>query len=230
MTVAALSTAGFSQYISASSNLSASQQALQTLGQSLGAGNLSGAISAFNTYKQINQNLTNASSTSSSSSSTTTSKLTTDMNALDSALNSGNLGTAQSTFASMQSDLATTPSQAMANATAAANQTVQWIDDMLSLSSPAKTTTSYTASDLANTILNDAYGVSSSTSSTDPAIAMVQNALNTAAENIPSTSSTSAASTTASTTAASTSSTASSAPSYATHGNLGSAASVNAYA
>jgi hypothetical protein len=57
MAIAALSNAGFSQFVAASSNVSASQQALQTLQQSLAAGNLSAAQTAFNTYQSLNQNL-----------------------------------------------------------------------------------------------------------------------------------------------------------------------------
>ena len=49
MTVAALSTAGFSQYIAASSNVTGSQKAWQSLEQSLAQGNLTAAQSAFNT-------------------------------------------------------------------------------------------------------------------------------------------------------------------------------------
>jgi hypothetical protein len=225
MSVAALSTAGFTQYISASSNLSGSQQALQTLGQSLGAGNLSGALTAFNTYQQINQNLTSASSSSSSSSSTTTTQLATDTKALGSALTSGNLASAQASFASMQNDLAATPSQAMANATAAANQTVQWIDDMLNLSS-TDSTDSTTTTDPATSMLDSAYGLNSSSTSTDPTTDILDSALDSYPAASSSTSSTS------STESSSTSSTptASTSPSYATYGNLGSGASVNAYA
>jgi hypothetical protein len=89
MSVAALSTAGFSQYVAASSNVSASQQAFQSLQQSLASGNLTAAQSAFNTYQQLNQNPSAASSTSSS-----TSQLSTDLTALGSAISSGNLTTA----------------------------------------------------------------------------------------------------------------------------------------
>ena len=222
MSVAALSTAGFTQYISASSNLSGSQQALQTLGQSLGAGNLSGALTAFNTYQQINQNPTGASSDSSTSA---TSQLASDTKALGSALTSGNLASAQASFASMQNDLAATPSQAMANATAAANQTVQWIDDMLNLSS-TDSTDSTTTTDPATSMLDSAYGLNSSSTSTDPTTDILDSALDSYPAASSSTSSTS------STESSSTSSTptASTSPSYATYGNLGSGASVNAYA
>jgi len=130
MTVAALSTAGFSQHISASSNVSASQQAWQTLGQSLAQGNLMAAQSAFAAYSKLNP-----AQTSSGGSSSGASQLSTDMAALGSALGSGNLSTAQSAFATVQSDLKSTPSQAVSNAETAVAQTVQWVDDLLSLSS-----------------------------------------------------------------------------------------------
>src|SRR5271170_3573355 len=115
MSVAALSTAGFSQYIAATSNVSASQQAFQSLQQSLASGNLTAAQSAFNTYNQLNQASTAAGATSSSSTSST-SQLAKDMAALGSAIGSGNLSTAQSAFATVQSDLKNAPSQAITNA------------------------------------------------------------------------------------------------------------------
>ena len=52
--VAALSTVGFSQYIAASSNVSGSQKAWQSLEQSLVQGNLTAAQSAFTIYSQLN--------------------------------------------------------------------------------------------------------------------------------------------------------------------------------
>jgi hypothetical protein len=131
MAVAALSTAGFSQYISASSNVSASQQAFQSLQQSLTSGNLTAAQAAFNTYNQLNQSST---TTSGNSSSAVTSQFSKDLAALGSAIGSGDLATSQSAFATMQSDLKSTPSQAVTNAEAAVTQTVQWVDDLLSLS------------------------------------------------------------------------------------------------
>jgi ribosomal protein S20 len=129
MAIAALSTAGFSQYVAASSNVSASQQAWQSLQQNLASGNLTAAQTAFNTYNQLNQNLWSASGSSSSSSS----QLATDMKALGSAISSGDLSTAQSAFTTVQNDLKSTPSQAVTNAESAVNQTVQWMDDLLNL-------------------------------------------------------------------------------------------------
>ncbi len=130
MTVAALSTAGFSQYIAASSNVSASQQAWQSLQQSLAQGNLSAAQSAFNAYSQLNP----AQASSSGTAHRLPRSSPPTWPALGSALGSGNLSSAQSAFATVQNDLKSTPSQAVANAESAAAQTVQWVDDLLSLS------------------------------------------------------------------------------------------------
>jgi hypothetical protein len=205
MSVAALSTAGFSQYISASSNVSASQQALQALGQSLASGNLAAAQTAFNTYNQLNQGSKAASSSSSSES-----RFAKDMAALGTAIGSGNLSTAQSAFATLQGDLKSTPSQAMSNAEGAVAQTVQWVDDLLSLSSTSHSPT--TPVDPATAILDSAFGVNTSTSSTDPTTALLENAYGTGSSG--STGSTGATST-------------STAP---LSGNAGNSASVNVYA
>jgi len=130
MSVAALSKAGFSQYISASGNLSASQQAFKSLQQSLASGNLAAAQTAFNTYNPLDQSLTTSSSSSSSSTSSNA-QLSKDMAALGTAIGSGDLNTAQSAFATVQGDLKSAPSQAVANAETAVAQTVQWVDDLL---------------------------------------------------------------------------------------------------
>src|ERR1019366_3798934 len=98
MTVAALSTGGFTQYIAASSDVTASQQAWQSLQQNLSSGNLTAAKASFNTYEQWNSDSTAASS-SSSTTSTASTQLATDMKALGTAINSGDLSTAQSAFA-----------------------------------------------------------------------------------------------------------------------------------
>jgi ribosomal protein S20 len=214
MTVAALSTAGFSQYIAASSNVSVSQQAWQSLQQSLAQGNLSAAASAFKTYNQLNP-----APASSSSNASAPSQLTTDMTALGSAISSGNLSTAQSAFATVQNDLKTTPSQAMTNAESAVAQTVQWVDDLLSLSDSSSS--SSTPVDPTTSILDSAYGQNSSSSTTDPTVALLENKYGDG-----STASTSSAS---SSSTAGTSSTAS-APSAVSSGNAGSSASINVYA
>lgn len=219
MTVAALSTAGLSQYVSASSNVAASQQAFQSLQQSLAAGNLGGAQTAFNTYRQLNQNLTGAGSSSS------TSQFSTDLSALGSAIGSGNLSTAQQAFATLQSELQTSPSQAVTNAETAVTQTVQWVDDLLNLSS--SNTYDNAPVDPTTAILDSAYGLNSATNGngTDPTTSILDSAYGAATG----TGSTASASQTADNPSSSANSTPA-APAPATSGNAGSAASVNAYA
>lgn len=210
MTVAALSTAGFSQYIAASSNVAGSQQAWQSLEQSLAQGNLTAAESAFNTYSKLNP----ASASSTGSSSSASSQLSTDMAALGSALSSGNLSSAQSAFATVQSDLKTTPSQAVTNAESAAAQTVQWVDDLLSLSD-VNGAPSAPPVDPAIAMLDSAYGLNSSSSTTNPMVALLESKYG---DESASSSGTTGASSSAS------------APSAVSSGNAGSGASVNAYA
>jgi hypothetical protein len=215
MPVAAFSTAGFSQYISASSNVSASQQAWQTLGQSLASGNLSAAKSAFAAYSKLNP-----AQTATSSSSSGASQLSTDMAALGSALSSGKLSTAQSAFAAAQNDLKSTPSQAITNAETAVAQTVQWVDDLLSLSSTSSAPK--TSVDPTTAMLDAAWGVNSNSSTTDPETALLESKYGDGTGSASSSGGT-----------ASTSGTSASTPSVravATSGNSGSAASVNAWA
>jgi hypothetical protein len=213
MTIAAFSTAGFSQYIAASSNVTASQQAFQSLQQSLTAGNLGQAQAAFNAYRQLNQSATQTatpaatSSGSSSTSTTTTSQFSKDLTALGTAIGSGNLTTAQSAFATLQSDLKNSPSQSLTNAESAVAQTVSWVDDLLNLNGNSQQAT--TPVDPTTAILDNAYGLSSSSSNTDPTTSILENAYGTGASG---------------------SSSSSAKPASASSGNLGSGSSVNAYA
>jgi hypothetical protein len=211
MSVAALSTAGFTQYIAASSNVSASQKAFQSLQQNLASGNLTAAQSAFTTYRNLNQSPTTASPSSISGSGPTgtTSQFSTDMTALGSAIGSGNLSTAQSAFATLQSTLQSAPSQAITNAESAVAQTVQSVDDLLNLSSSSN----YSAPpiDPTTSILDSAYGMPSATSSTNPTTSILDNAYDAGG-------------------AASGSGAASNTSSIASSGNSGSGAGVNAYA
>jgi hypothetical protein len=176
MAIAALSNAGFTQYVAASSHVSASQQALQALGQSLAAGNLSAAQSAFASYQGLNQSLANASGTGSGTAAGSASQLTTDLNTLGTALSGGDLTTARQAFATVQSDLKSAPSPAVTNAENAVAQTVGWVDDLLTLSgsSGAETTTV----DPTTQILNSAYGLnpSSNSDTTDPTAALLESA------------------------------------------------------
>ncbi|MGA2537186.1 MAG: hypothetical protein ABSF53_14310 [Terracidiphilus sp.] len=160
MAVAALSTAGFSQYVSASSNVSASQLAFQSLQQSLASGNLTAAQTAFSQYQQVNQ------SAAASSGSAASSQLSTDMASLGSALGSGDLTTAQSAFATVQSDLKSSPPQAVTSAESAATQAVQWIDDLLNLSSTNDADSAEL--DPTTSILDSVFGFNPSTTSTQP--------------------------------------------------------------
>jgi hypothetical protein len=221
MTVVALSTAGFSQYIAASSNVSGSQKAWQALQQSLAQGNLTAAQSAFNTYSQLNP-----APASSSGSSSALSQLSTDMAALGSAISSGNLSMAQSAFATVQSDLKTAPSQAVTNAESAAAQTVQWVDDLLSLSGSSSSSSSASTTDPVTAMLDSAYGLNPYSGTTNPMVALLESKYGDG-----SSASTSGA-TNSSTAGAGTSGASStvSAPSAVSSGNGGSSASINAYA
>jgi ribosomal protein S20 len=216
MAIAALSTAGFSQYVAASSNVPASQQAWQSLQQSMASGNLSSAQTAFNTYNQLNQNTSSAADGSTTSPS---SQLSTDMTALGSAISSGNLSTAQSAFTTVQNDLKSAPSQSVTNAETAVNQTVQWVDDLLNLSgsdnfqsAPVDPTTS---------ILDSAYGLNSTPASTDPTASILNSAYG--ANSPGSTNATAPA-------ASNPDASSAAAPVPLANGNAGSAASVNVYA
>ncbi len=229
MAIAALSTAGFSQYVAASSNVSASQQAWQSLQQSLASGNLSAAQTAFNAYSQLNQNLSATSGSNSSSSS----QLSMDMKALGSAISSGDLSTAQSAFATVQSDMKSTPSQAVTNAESAVNQTVQWMDDLLNLSSMSGTTAAPV--DPTTAILDSAYGLNSSSNSnggnsTDPTTSILDSAYGdtTAGSSTGATGTSSADESSASGTSSSATSSYGYSP--VSSGNEGCGASVNVYA
>ena len=169
MSIGGISAGSLSQYVSASSDLTQSQRAWQALQQSLAAGNLSAAQAAFNTYQQLNQNLTNISGSSSS-----TTQLSTDMTALSTALSSGGLSAAQSAFATVQADMKSSPSQAMTNANAAMAQVEQWVNDLLDLSDASSS--SSTSSDPTAALLQNALGQASSSTSTDPATEALQSA------------------------------------------------------
>lgn len=209
MSVAALSTAGFTQYIAATSNVSASQQAFQSLQQSLASGNLTAAQSAFNTYNQLNQSRTTDGSSGSTSSGSPASQLSIDLVALGSAISSGNLSTAQSAFATLQSDMKSAPSQALTNAEGAVAQTVAWVDDLLDI--PGASSASAAPVDPTTAILNSAYGQNNSSSSSDPTTSILDSAYGTGGQG-------------------NSSQSGSSTSSLAASGNSGGAARVNAYA
>jgi hypothetical protein len=162
MAIGALSVGGLSQYVLDSSDLTQTQQAWQTLQQSLTSGNLPAAQTAFSTYQQLNQNLTNISGSSSAST-----QLTTDMTALGTAISSGDLSSAQSAFATAQADMNSSPSQSMSNAMAAMTQVEGWVGGLLD--SADTTSFSSTSSDPTSALLASALSPSSTASSTDPA-------------------------------------------------------------
>ncbi|MGD0797363.1 MAG: hypothetical protein ABR910_06535 [Acidobacteriaceae bacterium] len=151
---------------------SGSQQALQALQQNLAGGNLTAAQTAFNTYQSLNQSQSGSAASGSASSASSNSQLSSDLSALGSALSSGNLSSAQQAFATVKSDLKTTLSQAVANAEVAAAQTVQWVDDLFSLSSTD--TSPSTPTDPATAILNSAFGLNPSSNATNPTTSLLE--------------------------------------------------------
>jgi len=156
MTTGSISAASLSEYVLSSSNVTQLQQAFRTLQNSLASGDLNGAKAAFQTVQKLNQNSATASGSSLSSSS----QLSTDLAALGRALNSGDLpsgdlSTAQSAFATVQSDLKNAPSLAQANEISAASQSVQLVNALLS-SSNSSTTSSL--SDMTSSVLEKVYG------------------------------------------------------------------------
>jgi len=101
----------------------------------------------------LNQGLAIASGGSLSSNS----QLSTDLTALGSALSAGNLTTAQSAFATVKSDLNNSNSPSLANETAAASQSVQLVNELLSTLSANSTPTS-NATDSTTSVLESVYG------------------------------------------------------------------------
>jgi hypothetical protein len=152
MTIGSISAAGLSQDVLASSNSSELQQALQTLQNSLGSGDLNGARSAFQTVQRINQLSLTVSGNSQSSSS----QLSTDLAALGGALSSGDLSTAQSAFATVQSDLKNSSSPSQTIETNVASQSVQLVNELLS--SLNSSSSSSSTSDSTTSVLERVYG------------------------------------------------------------------------
>jgi hypothetical protein len=158
MSIAALSSASFSQYVADSSNITATQQALQALQQSLAEGNLTAAQAALSTYQTLNRDLALAGG----STTPANTQLATDLNALGTAIDSGDLTAAQSAFNTVQTDLSTTPPQSVVTAEAAAAQTVTEIQDLLSIFN--SNTANSAPIDPLTEILDTAYGVNPSSS------------------------------------------------------------------
>jgi hypothetical protein len=167
MSVAGISSASLPGYGAAASSLSASQQALLALQNSLATGNLTTAQTAFNTYQQLNQ----PASTGTSSTSTST-PFTTDLAALSSAISSGDLTTAQSAFATLQAELKTTPAPTLTAALAAVQQSVQSVTSLLNFSD--SNNSSSTTTDPLTSLLLTAYGQNPSSTATDPNVALLE--------------------------------------------------------
>src|SRR5580692_6330323 len=163
MAIAALSTAGFSQYLALTSNVGASQQAWQSLQQGLASGNLTAAQTAFNSYQKLNSSLTGSG---------VSSQFATDMTALGKAIGSGAATSAQQAFATVQNDLKGAPSPAVQSAESAVAQTVNEVDELLGVENPASSST--TSVDPATSILDSAYGLSTSAITTDPTVALLE--------------------------------------------------------
>jgi hypothetical protein len=148
--ISAISASGLSQYVLESSNSNQVQSSLRTLQNSLAAGDLTGAQSAFQTVQRLLQNSAAASQAGNS-------QLLKDLASLGSALNSGNVSSAQSAFATVQGDLNSSAVPSLANEAAAASQSVQSIEELLS-SLNASAGASSAVSDASYSILQSVYG------------------------------------------------------------------------
>ena len=151
MSVGPISAVGLSQNVLLSSNSTGLQQVLQSLQNSLSLGDVNGAQAAFTNLQNLNQGLATASGGSLSSNS----QLSSDLTALGSALSAGNLTTAQSAFATVKNDLKNSSSPSLANETAAASQSVQLVNELLSTLS---VNSSSSASDSTTSVLERVYG------------------------------------------------------------------------
>jgi hypothetical protein len=154
MSITPVSAAGLAQYVLTSSSSNQLQQTLQSLQDSLAAGDLSGARSAFQTLQQLNQNVTNANGSTPSNSS----QLSADLTALGSALSSGDLSTAQSAFATVQSDLSSASSPSRTLEASLASQSEQLVQGLLSTLEPSSGSSS-NVSDPTTSLLDSVYGI-----------------------------------------------------------------------
>ncbi len=137
MSITSISAAGLSQYVLQASNSSQLRQASQSLQNSLASGDLNGAQSAFQALQALYQNSATAGGGALSS------QLASDLTAIGTALTAGDLSTAQSAFATLQKDLKTAPSPSQTNETTAASQSLQLVEQVLSmLNSSASDSTS----------------------------------------------------------------------------------------
>jgi len=155
MTVSAISAASLSQGVLESSDSNQLRQALQTLQNSLTAGNLSVAKSAFAAVQTLNTGLANASGSSLPSNS----QLSTDLTALGEAIGSGSLAKAQSLFATVKNDLKNSNSPSLTNEIKAASQSAQLVQELLSTVNASSAASSN--SDATTSVLDQVYGSSS---------------------------------------------------------------------
>lgn len=154
MSTTPISAAGLSQDV-LSSSVSPLQVALQSLQSSLSTGNLTSAISAFQTLQTVLQD----SATGSGLTLSSDSQLSNDLTSLGSALSSGNVSHAQSAFATVLGDLKTTAAPAQINEAAAASQSVQLVQELLGTIDATGTTT--TATDSTTALLQSVYAAQS---------------------------------------------------------------------
>ncbi|MFZ0358807.1 MAG: hypothetical protein WAL58_00045, partial [Terriglobales bacterium] len=96
--------------------------------------------------------------TASGNSLSSNSQLSTDLTALGSALTAGDLSTAQSAFATVQSDLKSSNSPSQTNEIAAASQSVQMVAELLGTLNPSVASAS--TSDSTASLLESVYGSS----------------------------------------------------------------------
>jgi hypothetical protein len=148
-----ISAAGLAQYVLDAGDSNALQQTLQSLQSSLTSGDLSGAQSAFQSLQTLFQNSGPTGGTSLSS----TSQLSTDMVALGGALSSGDLSTAQTAFSTVLGDLQNSPMPSQTNEAAAASQSLQLVQELLSSVNSSQAS----SSDLTTSILEDSYAAQS---------------------------------------------------------------------
>lgn len=144
-----ISASGLAQYVLDAGDSNALQQTLQSLQSSLTSGDLGGAQAAFQSLQAIFQ----TSATAGGSGSSNPSQLSTDMVALGSALNSGDLSTAQSAFTTVLSDLQDAPLPSQTNEAAAASQSLQLVQELLSSVNSSQAS----SSDLTTSILEASY-------------------------------------------------------------------------
>jgi hypothetical protein len=152
MSVDSISAASLSQYVLSTSDSNPLIQAMDTLQNSLGLGDLKGAQAAFQTVENLNQSL----ETAVGSSSTNSSQLSTDLTTLGSALGSGNLSAAESAFTTVQSDMKNSTPPSETNEANAATQSELLVQELLSTVSMSNASSN--ASDTTTSVLVAVYG------------------------------------------------------------------------